>query len=61
VQDDTQGVGRVEGAIEQIVGQGFHISKLFTMGLSTIICQEERPVLEVMCGLSTLEWRDYQK
>jgi hypothetical protein len=55
VQDDTQGVGRVEGAIEQIVGQGFHISKLFTMGLSTIICQEERPVLEVMCGLLTLE------
>jgi hypothetical protein len=31
------------------------------MGMSSVICQEERSVFEVMCGLSTFECRHHQE
>jgi hypothetical protein len=37
------------------------MSKFSTLGFFGIICQEERPSLEVMCGLSALERRYYQE
>jgi hypothetical protein len=60
IQDDTQGIARIEDAVEQTIGQGFHMSKFFTLGLSCIICQEERSIIEVICELSTLEHHHYQ-
>jgi hypothetical protein len=33
----------------------------FTLGLSDLVCQEERSILEVMCGIPTLELHHYQE
>jgi hypothetical protein len=48
IQDDTQGVSRVEGSVEQTVGQRIYPPEFFTLGLSGIVCEEERPILEAM-------------
>jgi hypothetical protein len=61
IQDDTQGICRIEDTIEGTVGQGFHTSKFFTLGLPDIICHAEKSILEVMCRLLALERRDYQE
>jgi hypothetical protein len=49
IQDDTQGISQIESAIEQNIGQMVYPSKFFTIGLSDIVCKEERSILEAMC------------
>jgi hypothetical protein len=49
IQDDTQGISRVESAIEEAIGQSVYPSEFFTLGLSNIVCEEERSVIEAMC------------
>jgi hypothetical protein len=51
----------MEDTVEGTVRQGFHTSESFTLGLSGIICQEERLILEVMSRLLTLECHHYQE
>jgi hypothetical protein len=43
------------------IGQGVHTLEFFSLGLSGLICQEERSILEVMCGLLTLQRCHYQE
>jgi hypothetical protein len=61
IEDNTQEIVRIEDTIERTVGQGFCTSKFFTLGLFDIIYQEERSIIEVMCGLSTLEHSHYKE
>jgi hypothetical protein len=48
IQDDTQGISRVESAIEGTIGQRVYPSKFFTLGLSNLICEEERSILQAV-------------
>jgi hypothetical protein len=38
-----------------------HPSEFFTLGLSSIICEQERSILEVMCVLSAFECHHCQE
>jgi hypothetical protein len=49
IQDDTQGVSRIEGSIEQTIGQRVYPSKFFTLGLCSFVCEKERLIFEAMC------------
>jgi hypothetical protein len=49
IQDDTQGVSIIEDTIEGIIGQRVYLSEFFPLGLSSIVHEEERPVIEAMC------------
>jgi hypothetical protein len=49
IQDDTQQVRRIEDIIEGIAGQSIYPSEFSTLGLSSIVCEEERSILEAMC------------
>jgi hypothetical protein len=45
---------RAENTIEGTIEQRVHPSKFFTLGLSSIVCEEERSILEAVCGLPAL-------
>jgi hypothetical protein len=61
IQDDTQGVTGIKDTIEGIVGQRVYPSEFFTLGLSNTIHEEERSILEAMCGLSAFECCHHQE
>jgi hypothetical protein len=39
---DIEFVGRIEEAIARIAGQGFYSPKYFALGMSSLVCEEER-------------------
>jgi hypothetical protein len=49
IQDDTQGISGIEYTIEGTAGQRVYLFEFFTLGLSSIVCEEERSIFEAMC------------
>jgi hypothetical protein len=49
IQDDTQGISRVESVIERTLRQKVYPSEFFTLRLSSVVYKEERSIIEAMC------------
>jgi hypothetical protein len=52
IKDDTQGVSWIEDTIEGIIWQRAYLSEFFNLGLSSIVCEEERSIFEVVSIIS---------
>jgi hypothetical protein len=61
IQDGAQGVSQAKNTIERTFGQRVHPSKFFMLGLSDIVCEEERSIPQAVCRLSALECCHYQE
>jgi hypothetical protein len=61
LQDATRRACRIEETVTRIVGQGIYLPKYFTLGMSSLVREEEGRELKIMHILTSTQCGDYQK